>query len=164
MDACHSGAAVEDRGAKGLFRVTNVSADEMFQGSGQLVVCSSQPNQVSWESKRYPNGVFTHYLLEGLRKHGSATKIGEACNYMRDMVEQEVRTDRGELQTPVMRSKWEGNDLVVAVSPSEIRSDIPDDGSTSAWDDESRKTTPVKAVTASKSTQTPTKTSPAKKN
>jgi len=151
MDACHSGAAVEDRGAKGLFRVTNVSADEMFQGSGQLVVCSSQPNQVSWESKRYENGVFTHYLLEGLRKNGSNTKIGEACNYMRDMVEQEVRTDRGEMQTPVMRSKWEGNDLVVAVSPSETRSDLPDDGSTSAWDDNTKKNA-VNALAASKST------------
>jgi uncharacterized caspase-like protein/Tfp pilus assembly protein PilF len=131
MDACHSGAAVEATGAKGLFRVNNVSADEVFQGTGQLVICSSQPSQVSWESKRYNNGVFTHYLLEGLRKNGSTTKIAEACGYMKDKVQDEVLKDRGELQTPVMRSKWEGNDLIVAVPPTEIRGGTPDDGTTS---------------------------------
>jgi uncharacterized caspase-like protein len=113
-----------------LFRVNNISADEVFQGTGQLVICSSQPSQVSWESKRYNNGVFTHYLLEGLRKNGNGTKIAEACGYMKDKVQDEVLKDRGELQTPVMRSKWEGNDLIVAAPPTEVRSGTPDDGTT----------------------------------
>ncbi len=130
MDACHSGAAVSETGAKGLFRVNNVSADEVFQGTGQLVICSSQPSQVSWESKRYQNGVFTHYLLEGLRKNGNTTKVADACTYMKDKVQDEVLKDRGELQTPVMRSKWEGNDLIVGVPPTEVRSGTLDDGST----------------------------------
>lgn len=131
MDACHSGAAVEEQqlASKGLFRVTNFSADEIFQGTGQLVICSSQPNQVSWESKQYPNGVFTHCLLEGLRKSGTNTTIGDACQYMKDRVQNEVLKDRGELQTPVLKSKWQGNDLKMALPPADAQPGLPDDGS-----------------------------------
>jgi hypothetical protein len=49
---------------------------------------------------------------------------------MKDKVQDEVLKDRGELQTPVMRSKWEGNDLIVAAPPTEVRSGTPDDGTT----------------------------------
>jgi uncharacterized caspase-like protein/Tfp pilus assembly protein PilF len=123
MDACHSGAA-EATGAKGLFRAKNVSVDEIVQGSGQFVICSSQPNQVSWESKKYANGVFTHYLIEGLKEKD---KLGEACNYMKDKVQQEVLRDRGELQDPVVGSHWEGDDLVVSVVPAAPTPGLPED-------------------------------------
>ena len=116
MDACHSGAA--ETGAKGLVRLTNFSADDLVQGSGQYVVCSSQPTQVSWESKQYQNGVFTHCLLEGLRKNGDKTKLGEACSYMQDKVQHEVLHDRGELQTPVVGSHWEGAEVLLSVKPA----------------------------------------------
>ena len=131
MDACHSGAAdVSSQliASKGLFRVTNFSADEVFQGTGQLVICSSQPSQSSWESKNYPNGVFTHYLLEGLKLNGDKTTLQQACQYMKDKVQEEVLKDRGELQTPVIRSRWEGNNLVLSVPPSMVRPALSDDG------------------------------------
>ncbi|HEY9783991.1 MAG TPA: tetratricopeptide repeat protein [Candidatus Obscuribacterales bacterium] len=128
MDACHSGAA--NPAGKGLFRISNYSASEMAQGCGQLVICSSEPTQTSWESKRYPNGVFTHYLLEALRKDGSKTKLGDAFSYLQSKVREEVRLDRnGEEQSPVLKSKWEGSDLVLAVSPTEKRQSIPEDDS-----------------------------------
>ena len=123
MDACHSGAA-ESTGAKGLSRAKNVSVDQIVQGSGQFVICSSQPNQVSWESKKYPNGVFTHYLIEGLKDNA---KLGEACNYMKDKVQQEVLRDRGELQDPVVGSHWEGDDLIVGVLPAAPTPGLPED-------------------------------------
>jgi uncharacterized caspase-like protein len=122
MDACHSGAA--ESGAKGLFRAKNVSVDQIVQGSGQFVICSSQPNQVSWESKKYQNSVFTHFLIEGLKEK---TKLGEACNYMKDKVQQEVLRDRGELQDPVVGSHWEGDDLVVGVVPAAPTPGLPED-------------------------------------
>jgi hypothetical protein len=163
MDACHSGAAVESEGelaSKGLFRVTNFSADEIFQGCGQLVICSSQPNQVSWESKEYPNGVFTHYLLEGLRKDGTRTTLADACQFMKDHVQNEVYKDRGALQTPVLKSKWRGNDLILSVPATSPQLGLPDDGATTpiAGGNASSKAatksdTVIKA--ASKSTQPP---------
>jgi len=46
LDACHSGAAEPE--AKGLVRVKNVDAEAIAQGTGQLVISSSTPSQVSW--------------------------------------------------------------------------------------------------------------------
>lgn len=54
LDACHSGAASAD--AKGLVRTSNVSAADISEGTGQLVIASSKPDQVSsklqWISKQ----------------------------------------------------------------------------------------------------------------
>jgi tetratricopeptide (TPR) repeat protein len=156
MDACHSGAAVEEQqlASKGLFRVTNFSADEVFQGTGQMVICSSQPSQVSWESKEYPNGVFTRRLLEGLRKSGNNTLLSDAYKYMKDSVQNEVLKDRGELQTPVFKSKWQGNDLQLAVPPTDAQPGFPDDGSTTSIQTNPSPTIKTSDVTktASKST------------
>ncbi len=117
LDACHSGATtVAD--SKGLSRTTNVNADDIAQGTGQLVISSSMPNQVSWESKKDQNSVFTKYLMEGLK---SKPNLGEAFDFMKSKVQEEVLRERGVLQTPVLKSKWQGADLVIgapAVSPS----------------------------------------------
>lgn len=117
LDACHSGATtVAD--SKGLSRTTNVNADDIAQGTGQLVISSSMPNQVSWESKKDQNSVFTKYLMEGLK---SKPNLGEAFDFMKSKVQEEVLRERGVLQTPVLKSKWQGADLMIgapAVSPS----------------------------------------------
>lgn len=125
MDACHSGAA--NTAGKGIFRIGNYSADELAQGSGQLVICSSEPTQTSWESKRYQNGVFTHYLLEGLRQNGGMSKLGEAFKHMSDKVQEEVLRDRGELQRPLLKSKWVGDDLILGIQPAAPRQGLEED-------------------------------------
>jgi uncharacterized caspase-like protein len=123
MDACHSGAAV---GVKGLFKELNIDAADVAQGTGQLVICSSGGNQSSWESTRYKNGVFTHYLLEGLRKQNNMNKLADVFTFMSKNVSDEVRLDRGAKQTPALQSKWEGNDLVIGVKPTDPHASIKD--------------------------------------
>jgi hypothetical protein len=119
LDACHSGAA--EAGGKGLVRTGNVDANAVAQGSGQLVISSSDPDQVSWESKNYQNSVFTRCLIEALRKNGNDTTLGEAFTSMKDKVQQQVLSDRGVLQTPVLRSSWKGNDLRISSPPAAPR-------------------------------------------
>lgn len=119
LDACHSGAA--KTGDKGIARVSNFNAESIAQGTGQMVICSSAPNQVSWESKQYPNGVFTHHLISSLRKK---TRLADAFDWLHDQVQTEVLQDRGELQTPVMKSQWKGNALSIIASPSGPRAGI----------------------------------------
>ena len=114
LDACHSGGAKSE--AKGLVR-TGVDASELAVGSGQLVIASSAEDQVSWESKNGTNGVFTSALLESLRKKGQSTTIGEMFKDLKDKVQDQVLRERGRLQTPVMESKWQGNDLCIAATP-----------------------------------------------
>ncbi len=66
LDACHSGVAAPS--SKGLARAANVNVDTIVQGTGQLVLSSSSPEQRSWESKRYQGSVFTKHLIDGLEK------------------------------------------------------------------------------------------------
>jgi uncharacterized caspase-like protein len=119
IDACHSGAA---NPAKGLTRVGNFDSKSLALGTGQLVICSSAPSEVSWESKRYPNGVFTHQLIEGLRSASGRATLGSAFQKMKSSVIDEVLADRKELQTPVMKSKWNGNALIISLPPTSPRS------------------------------------------
>ncbi len=116
LDACHSGFV--DPNSKGISRVANFNVNELVQGSGQLVICSSAPDQRAWESTRYKNGVFTKRLLEGLRHNGPKTPLQEAFQYTQSKVGDEVREDRpGAKQTPVLKGKWSGKDLIVSLPP-----------------------------------------------
>src|SRR5262249_22264994 len=51
MDACHSGNAGSE--SRGIVRSTNLNAEEIAQGTGKIVISSSEPSQLSWESKDY---------------------------------------------------------------------------------------------------------------
>lgn len=118
LDACHSGNVNVNKNAKGIYRVGNFDAQALAQGSGQMVICSSAPDEQSWESKRYENGVFTRKLLENLRKHGPATPLSEAVKGSVFDTNQEVKQDYpGMRQNPQVHSAWEGEDLILAVRP-----------------------------------------------
>jgi uncharacterized caspase-like protein len=123
LDACHSGAALE--GGKGLMRTTNFNLDDVT-GSGQLIISSSSPQQTSWESKRYANGVFTRKLIDSLETRGDKTTVSEAFKKLQDSVEQEVQFDRVTQQTPMMLSKWNGDDLELCALPAEARAVLPE--------------------------------------
>jgi tetratricopeptide (TPR) repeat protein len=109
LDACHSGATRD--GAKGLYKAQNFDSETITQGSGQMVICSSSPDQASWESKNYPNGVFTRQLIEALKQQKS---IAQAYNQLKDKVQDEVLRDRGQVQTPELKNAWKGGDLQLA--------------------------------------------------
>ena len=114
LDACHSGAT--EAGGKGLVR-TGVDANEFAVGSGQLVIASSKEDQVSWESKKLPNGVFTASLLDALRSNGKTTTIDKTFATLKDRVQDTVLRERGILQTPVMSSQWKGKSILLTAEP-----------------------------------------------
>jgi tetratricopeptide (TPR) repeat protein len=97
LDVCHSGAATSAS-----------TTSKAHAGQSQSVLCSSEPSQVSWESLRYPNSVFTHWLIENL---GKGTHLGTGFANMRAAVEREVLEDRQQMQTPVMSQLWDGDQL-----------------------------------------------------
>ena len=133
MDVCHSGAAATsdepismggittggDSSAKSLRRVEGINMEKVALGSGQIVITSSGSDQISWESAHYPNSVFTRQLIEGLRVKGDRTTIGDAYEYMRKKVEEEVLRDRAQIQTPViMTQEWDEGEVVLAIDPA----------------------------------------------
>jgi hypothetical protein len=114
LDVCHSGAA----GGKGLERIIGIDQQKMSIGSGQMMLCSSLAEQVSWESKNYENSVFTRRLMEALQSNKDATTLSQAYKVLKLMVESEVLRDRANLQTPVLWNKdWNGSDPSLAVEP-----------------------------------------------
>lgn len=114
LDACHSGAT-EAGGSKGLVR-TGVDANEFAVGSGQLVIASSKEDQVSWESKKLPNGVFTASLLDALRSNGKTATIDKTFATLKDRVQDTVLRERGILQTPVI-TQWKGKSILLTAEP-----------------------------------------------
>ncbi|MBX9691885.1 MAG: caspase family protein, partial [Cyanobacteria bacterium] len=124
LDACHSGAA--SPAAKGLSRTGNINAEELMQGSGQMVISSSMPQQVSWELKDGQNGAFTKFLIEGLRVKGQKTNLSEAFDFMKDKVQETVLRERGVLQTPVLKQLWEGKQLQLCSKPTAPRPGLDD--------------------------------------
>jgi uncharacterized caspase-like protein len=115
LDACHSGGA--DPNAKDLERAQdNLTLNQL--GRGQLLVSSCSPDQRSWESKRYQNGVFTHQLIAALRAHGASTTLSDAFNQMKGGVADEVQQDFVAEQSPRLKNDtWHGNELLIAVPP-----------------------------------------------
>lgn len=130
LDVCHSGAAAT--GGEGendvqiasnsassaeskdlIYKKLAFDAGKVTTSAGQFVLCSSQANQQSWESKNYQNSVFTHWLIEGLKTKGPSTTLGDAYDFMKQRVEDEVLRDRGAQQTPLIKKSWQGEELRV---------------------------------------------------
>lgn len=131
LDACHSGAA--DANAKDGESPANFNVDELA-GAGQLVICSSQQSERSWESRRYANGVFTKKLMDGLLRSGATTKLQDAFRSTLDSVCEEVQQDQAVRQTPTLKCEWDGNDLRLAQPasnpkplPAAVKSILPPD-------------------------------------
>jgi TPR repeat protein len=118
LDACNSGAA--SVGGKGLVRTANFDVASVT-GAGQIVISSSASNQRSFESKRYKNGVFTKQLMDALELNQQKTTLNQAFNRLKEQVENEVRFDRQLDQTPVMRSRWSGGELILLAVPTKPR-------------------------------------------
>lgn len=117
LDVCHSGAA--GQGQKGLSRAGGIDPSALSIGKGQMVLCSSLANQVSWESKNYENSVFTRCLIEALQSKEGQSSMLEAYKRLRILVEAEVLRDRGDIQTPLLNnSQWLGKDPSLSVAPA----------------------------------------------
>jgi hypothetical protein len=70
LDACHSGGMGDPKNSK--IQVRAGLSEETYNqlattGRGRVIIASCKPDEVSWELPEMQNGLFTHYLLEGLR-------------------------------------------------------------------------------------------------
>ena len=69
LDACHSGGVGEpkDIGGETIPGLSDTTYERLTAGKGRVAIASCQPDEVSWELPGMRNGLFTNYLLEGLR-------------------------------------------------------------------------------------------------
>jgi hypothetical protein len=106
LDSCHSAGLSTERTRDLTNNLTNLYLEKLlYQEEGRAIITSSDVNEPSRESQRWGNGhgVFTYYLLEGLKGSADTNKdrivsVGELFRYVR----QKVRLDTKFQQNPRM--------------------------------------------------------------
>jgi formylglycine-generating enzyme required for sulfatase activity len=128
VDACHSaaiGGGIGRRSAIDDTTLLNQYLQRMSQGKGGLaLLTSAEANEVSFEDSRWGggHGVFTYYLLEGMRgaantSHNGIITIGELFEYVRDNVKR--ATDYK--QHPLIGSNAFDRNLPIALVPQKLQ-------------------------------------------
>jgi tetratricopeptide (TPR) repeat protein len=107
LDSCYSEATVKRRD-----QTKNVVTEiplEKFTGEGRVVISASDGRQLSVELHEYQHGVFTYYLLKGLKREADANNDGvvvvdEIWDYIKEQVPAAAQK-AGNPQTPVLQGR-----------------------------------------------------------
>lgn len=109
LDSCYSAATV-NRTNRTKDIMSEIPWDK-FSGEGQVTISASNGRQLSLEMQAYEHGVFTYYLLEGLKGKADGTahesrdgviEVEELWNYVRNQVSDTAKK-MGNNQTPVLQ-------------------------------------------------------------
>jgi len=115
LDACYSGAAGGRTFASKrtrAVRVDEVFLDRLTRSKGRAIITASRASEVSIELPELSHGLFTHYLVQGLRGAADLDRDGivslqEVYQYLEQQVSQKSRAVGGN-QHPVMKGELEG--------------------------------------------------------
>jgi uncharacterized caspase-like protein len=113
-DACHSGSLLAMKGSGAAALKQLYDAFENSAG-GLALLLSSKSEEYSLEDSGLRSGIFSHYLIRGLKGEADADRdkivtITELYNF----VFAEVRRYTGGVQTPTLTGKFD-KDMPVAV-------------------------------------------------
>ncbi len=122
LQAAYSGAASLESGAKALFGAYNLDIEKLALGKGYIILSSSRPDQITWGSS------FSRNLIAALKKENGLIGLQKAFALARDETEKETLSkDPDRVQSPVWKSAWSGNELVIGTPPVEKISELPAD-------------------------------------
>ncbi|MDP2701605.1 MAG: caspase family protein, partial [Candidatus Rokubacteria bacterium] len=115
LDACYSGAAGGRTFASRRTRAARVDElflDRLTRSKGRAIITASRASEVSLEVPELGHGLFTHYLVQGLRGAADLDRDGivslqELYQYLEQQVAQKSRSIGGN-QHPVMKGEIEG--------------------------------------------------------
>jgi len=117
-DSCYSGASggrtIDITGMRAS--ISDAFLDRIATGKGRVIMTASGANEVSAENDELKHGVFTYYLVEGLKGMADADEDGlitveEVYRYVSDKVPQAT----GQEQHPVKKGTVEGR-LILGVT------------------------------------------------
>lgn len=115
-DACHSGSIIAMRSGE-----TEPVLSQYYQQlaksiSGTALLMSSKSDETSLESQGLRQGVFSHFLIRGLKGEADKDKNGiTTVAELYDYVYENVRTYTGSRQSPVIKGTYDPN-MPVAVA------------------------------------------------
>jgi hypothetical protein len=103
-DTCHSGG-FSTEGRKGAEPSLSHLMRRFKESEGRVILSSARPDEYSLENPKLGNGVFTYYLLEGLKGKADLNNDGvvtlkEAYDYVYEQTRQETQG--------VQHPQWEG--------------------------------------------------------
>lgn len=109
-DACHSGNLLAMRGAQGQVQniLSSYYKNLARSSAGTALIMSSKSTETSLESSGLRQGVFTHFLIRGLKGEANSNRddyvsIMELFNY----VQQNVRVYTNKRQSPVIQGDYD---------------------------------------------------------
>jgi uncharacterized caspase-like protein len=115
LDACYSGAAGGRTFSSKKTRAANLDdqfLERLTRSKGRAIITASRPSEVSIELPELGHGIFTHYLVQGLKGAADLNKDGiitvqELYEYVEQQVSAKSRSVGGN-QHPVMKGEMEG--------------------------------------------------------
>lgn len=117
LDCCYSGAADERGEAPEKKIEENLEA---ASGSGKIILTSSMKYQTSKEDEKLKHGVFTNYLLEGLKIEEVSDEHGQiAINRLYNYAHKKTK-DRNPDQEPLMKGTFKG-EIIIGRNPKRIK-------------------------------------------
>ena len=100
IDSCYSGEAGGRTFSRPEFAARNITISEKFieqlSGEGRIVITASKPDELSLELDELKHGLFTYYLVEGLKGKADSNEDGfvtvdELYSYVYKQVEAKAR-------------------------------------------------------------------------
>jgi hypothetical protein len=114
-DACYSGASGGRTVGTGRIRsqISDTFLDRLAGGRGKVIISASAANEVSVEKDELRHGVFTYYLLEGLRGAADTDNDGTVTvDEVYQYVSEKVPRATGQEQHPVKKGAVEGSVVI----------------------------------------------------
>jgi uncharacterized caspase-like protein len=122
LDTCYSGTAGGRTFARQQVRAMGLNdhfLERLARSQGRVIITASGPNEVALELPALGHGVFTYYVLEGLRGQADRNRdrlvtVSELYEYVEDQVDRAARRAGGR-QRPLMKGEIEGTLPLVRV-------------------------------------------------
>ena len=122
LDACYSGAAGGRTFAAKATRAGNLDdqfLERLTRSKGRAIITASRPTEVSMELDELKHGIFTYFLVQGLKGAADLNRDGivtlqELYEYVEQRVAQKSRAVGGN-QHPIMKGELEGTLPIVKV-------------------------------------------------
>jgi len=115
-DTCYSGGSggrTFTRRGGTRARISDAFLQRLAEGKGRVILAASRANEVSHESEKLGHGVFTYFLLDGLKGKADLDKdtyitIDEITSYVMKKVPAATKRN----QTPVKKGEYEGEIII----------------------------------------------------
>lgn len=121
LQAAYSGAAELESGAKAIYSGFNIDINKVVLGKGYIILSSSRPNEITWGSS------FSNNLIKALKTENGLVGLQKAFAIAQLETEKEtLQKGVNRKQTPVFKSDWSGNELVLGTPALEKMEELPE--------------------------------------